>query len=106
MNMRGFAWFRWLVAAVAVLLSSPSFAEDGYDLWLRYRPVEAAAQARYRAAAMAIVRQGDSPTLSAAADELRRGLSGLLARPVGLTAQPAADGAILIGTPASSPLIQ
>ena len=103
--MRGFAWFRWLVAALAVMLSTPSLAEDGYDLWLRYRPVEAAAQARYRAAATAIVRQGDSPTLSAAADELRRGLGGLLARPIAIAAQPV-DGAVVIGTPASSPLIQ
>jgi alpha-glucuronidase len=105
MNMRGFAWFPWLVAAVAVLLPSPSFAEDGYELWLRYRPVEAAAQPRYRAAATAIVKQGESPTLSAAADELRRGLAGLLARPVAIAGQPG-EGAIIIGTPASSPLIQ
>src|SRR3954467_8165056 len=103
--MRVFAWFHWLIAVLALTFSVACFAEDGYDLWLRYRPVEAAAQARYRAAATAIVRQGDSPTLSAAADELRRGLSGLLARPVATANQPG-EGAIVIGTPASSPLIQ
>src|SRR3954462_8346575 len=103
--MRGSGGFRLLAALLALFLSAPAFAEDGYDLWLRYRPVEAAAQARYRAAATAIVKQGESPTLSAAADELRRGLAGLLARPVSIAAQPR-EGAILIGTPASSPLIQ
>lgn len=104
--MRGFAWFRWLVALLAITLSAPSAAEDGYDLWLRYRPVEATAQARYRAAASALVLQGESPILSAAADELRRGLGGLLARPVPVGGRIAADGTILLGTPASSPLIR
>jgi alpha-glucuronidase len=105
MKMRGSAWFRLLIAAIALAFSAPGFAEDGYDLWLRYRPVEAAAQARYRAAAPAIVRLGESPTLSAAAEELRRGLGGLLARPVPIL-ERAADGAVLLGTPASSPLIR
>ena len=104
--MRISHWFHWLVMALAVTFSARGVAEDGYDLWLRYRPIEAAALARYRAAATGIVRQGDSPTLSAATDELRRGLGGLLARPIAVTAAPAADGAILIGTPASSPLIR
>jgi len=104
--MRGFAWFRWLVVALAVTFSAPSRAEDGYDLWLRYRPVEAPALARYRTAATAIVNQGDTPTLSAAAAELQRGLGGLFARPIAVTASPATDGAILIGTPRSSPLIR
>src|SRR3954466_10808306 len=105
MNMRGFAWFRWLLAAIAVLLATPSFAEDGYDLWLRYRPVEAAAQGRYRAAAAAIVRPGGSPTLAARAGELERGTSGLLGRPVPAVNR-VSDGAILLGTPVSSPLIR
>ena len=34
-------------------LTSPVRAEDGYDLWLRYRPVEAVAQ--YRPLATVIV---------------------------------------------------
>ena len=104
--MRLSAWFRWLAAALAFTLSTACLAEDGYDLWLRYRPVEAAAQAGYRAAANAVVVEGGSATLAAAAEELRRGLSGLLARPVAIAARPGADGAILLGTPSSSPLIR
>ncbi len=85
-----------------LLLSVPfaAHAEDGHELWLRYKPVEAPWQAPYRAAATAIVAgEGRSPTLDAARGELLRGLAGLLARPV-----PAGlrDGAIVIGTPASS----
>ena len=33
----------------------PARAEDGYDLWLRYRPMEAGAQAQYRPLATGIV---------------------------------------------------
>ena len=67
---------------LAALLATPAAAEDGYDLWLRYRPIEAPALARYRSQASAIVISGDTPTLRAARDELQRGLGGLLGRPV------------------------
>ena len=53
--------------------------------------------------ATAIVSEGASPSLDAAKSELTRGLSGLLDKPVGAGA--VADGAVVIGTPASSPLI-
>jgi len=92
-----------LFAAGVLLLSAPARAEDGYDLWLRYRPIEATAQAQYRPLATAVVSQATSPTLDAAKTELTKGLSGLLDRPVGAGAL--ADGAVVIGTPASSPLI-
>ena len=75
--------FRFLAAALLVLLTVPARAEDGYDLWLRYRPMEAAVLAQYRPLATAIVSQGASPSLDAAKSELTRGLSGLLDRPVG-----------------------
>jgi len=82
-------------------LTSPVRAEDGYDLWLRYRPIEAVAQ--YRPLATVIVSEGASPSLDAAKAELTRGLSGLLDKPV--SAGAVADGAVVIGTPLSSPLI-
>ncbi|HXB52853.1 MAG TPA: alpha-glucuronidase family glycosyl hydrolase, partial [Rhizomicrobium sp.] len=90
--------------AVLLLLALPARAEDGYDLWLRYRPMEASAQAQYRPLVTAIVWQGaSSPSLDAAKAELTSGLSGLLDRPVGTAS--VGDGAVVIGTPASSPLI-
>ena len=94
---------RFLAAALLLLLAAPARAEDGYDLWLRYRPMEAAAQAQYRPLATVIVAEGNSPSLEAARNELLQGLSGLLARPVG--AGRVSDGAVVIGTPAGSPLI-
>jgi alpha-glucuronidase len=84
-------------------LAVPARAEDGYDLWLRYRPMEAGAQAQVRSLATVIVSEGSSPSLDAAKTELTRGLSGLLDKQV--SAGPVADGAVVIGTPASSALI-
>jgi alpha-glucuronidase len=100
--MRG---FRKAFLVLALLLAAPvsAFAEDGYDLWLRYKPVEARWLAPYRAANTVLVTGTSSPTLDAARDELVRGLAGLLGRPQKTGA--VADGALLIGTPKSSPAI-
>jgi len=94
---------RFLAATFLLLLAAPARAEDGYDLWLRYRPMETGALAQYRPLASVIVSEGASPSLEAAKAELTQGLSGLLDRPV--RAGAVADGAVVIGTPAASPLI-
>lgn len=90
---------RALVALFALITATAAHAEDGYDLWLRYRPPPAAEAAPYRAAIGEVVAEGRSPTLSIAADELRRGLGGMLGAP-----SPDAPPVIL-GTPAASPRI-
>jgi alpha-glucuronidase len=86
------------------LLAAPAASqeEDGYDLWLRYRPVEPDRQARYAASVSSLVEGAQSPTLNAARDELRRGLEGLLGRPVTVARAMDGDGGIIFGTPASS----
>ena len=99
----GSASTRLMVVAILLLLVVPARAEDGYDLWLRYRPMEASALAQYRPLATTIVSQGASPSLDAAKAELTLGLRGLLDRPIG--AGSVSDGAVVIGTPAASPLI-
>ncbi len=56
--------------------------EDGYRLWLRYEPVARPdLLAAYRAAFTDLVFETESPTLSAAREELARGLGGLLGAP-------------------------
>ena len=80
----------------ATLFAGPAHAEDGYDLWLRYRPAAQPARQGYAARATAIVVQGSSPTLDAAASELQRGLSGLLGRRV--VRSDAKDGAIVLAS--------
>jgi alpha-glucuronidase len=93
---------RLLLFALLALASTAAAAEDGYDLWLRYRLIEAPTRARYLERATAIVEDSHRPTLNIAADELRRGLDGLLGSE---TAAGLRDGVIVLGTPASSSLI-
>jgi len=93
---------RKLLMLLLIVFASPAAAEDGYDLWLRYRPVEQPLADRYFQHASAIVAPAQTPALSAASDELQRGLSGLLGRPVPRSIETG-DGSIIMGTPALSP---
>ena len=97
-------------AALALLLlvgaSAPLRADDGYGLWLRYPPVSNPARlGEYRTAITHVVIEGDSPSLSAAREELVAGLRGLLDRELVVEARPIRAGAVIAGTRASSPLI-
>ncbi|TPG53865.1 alpha-glucuronidase family glycosyl hydrolase [Sphingomonas glacialis] len=83
------------------LCATPAFAEDGYDLWLRYRPLAGPAQADAAAHARVIVAPGTSPTIAAAVAELERGFGGMTGRPL-LRAALAEDGAIVLATPAQA----
>ena len=86
----------------AAAVTPRAIAEDGYDLWLRYRPIEAPWLDQYRAAAAEIVQSSRSPTLLAAQAELTRGLAGLLGEAPPLASRVTRSGAIVLGTPASS----
>jgi len=96
----------WCAALFLTLgaLSGTAQAEDGYDLWLRYRPLPADVQTRDRAQATALVIDaGGDPSILKAAEELDRALSGMLgAKPAPGDIQ---SGAILLGT-AAQPRIQ
>ena len=94
-----------IAAAAAMALAPAARAEDGYDLWLRYQPVEASAAGPYRAVARELVIQGGSPTLAVARAELERGLSGLLGAAPSISSDVNADGAIVLGTPATSHIV-
>jgi alpha-glucuronidase len=93
-----------LVCLAALLCAWPSArAEDGYDLWLRYRTVEAPWLARYRASARELV-----PPVAggeAAQQELVRAIGGLLGSRPPTSERPTRDGAIVFGTPQSSTAI-
>lgn len=104
----------WLVL-VMVLVAVPAHAEDGYRLWLRYAELPAASRERAAERLRFIEAPAASTsTLTAAAEELERGLTGLLGRPIdvvppagveeraaGGAAGREADGAVLLGTPES-----
>jgi alpha-glucuronidase len=66
------------LAAMAVPVTAAR-AEDGYDLWLRYAPLEGSEVREAAAALGPVIILGDpTPTSEAACDELQRGIAGLL----------------------------
>lgn len=74
---------RALAPLLLLMLLMPAGAveEDGYDLWLRYRPLEHGAQAQLRPHASAVVYLGtETPAARAAIDELQRALGGMLGK--------------------------
>jgi alpha-glucuronidase len=89
---------------VAASLSVPALAEDGYDLWLRYRMLDTGSIPAAIPARELVVSEA-SPTLSAAGRELATGLGGLAGAPVPVVREPGRAGALLYGTPRSSALI-
>ena len=102
---------RWLLAMAMLGLvasGSAASAEDGYDLWLRYRPLPIDARAALvRSMRTVTVSASPSATITAAAEEVRRGLRGLEGTDE-LTLRTG-DGiarTVLIGTPASMPALR
>jgi alpha-glucuronidase len=103
MAMRRILWL--LCLALAAVLPGVAWAEDGYDLWLRYRPVTQQQTLDYGRSVRMLVPGRGSATLDVAAEELRRGVQGTLGTSLAMSSEASGDGAILIGTPASSPRI-
>jgi alpha-glucuronidase len=102
---RSYAVFIPLVTIIGLLLSASARAEDGYRLWLRYDPLPQTMITVYRPRVASVVVPGTSATLDAIRSELVGGCSGLLGRSLPALAEIDRDGAIVVGTPASSPLI-
>ncbi len=92
---------------IPLLASAPGAgAEDGYELWLRYRPVsDPVMRKSYGASITGVSLEGSSPTLRAARDEIARGLRGLLGVDVPFVPPTARDGLLVAGTPARSSLV-
>ena len=100
-----FAGLAGVLAATAICAAEPARAEDGYDLWLRYKPLAESARTALVGEAGALVTGSRSPTLDAAQDELMHGLSGLIGAAPSTASEVDRDGAIIVGTPTSLPLI-
>ena len=88
-----------------LLLCSQSYGESGYRLWLRYDQInDATLLESYRATLKHLVFPGKSDLMISAKQELRMGLQGLLGQEIAAAAN-AGEGALIIGTPASSKAI-
>lgn len=94
-----------LLMSIAVSGALSVHAEDGYDLWLRYRLLAPEQVKLYRGHASQLIIASATPTQNATRQELQRGLDGLLGQIIPLPDKVSSDGAILVGTPASSPAI-
>ena len=93
--LRGF-----ILAAIIVAVRPPlAFAEDGYELWLRYhRIADAALLKQYRSAVTGLLVSGESATARATSAELTRGLGGLLDATIPPVGDVVSDGALIAGT--------
>jgi len=92
--------------AAGLTLAPNLRAETGHDLWLRYPLVtDSVMRVSYRQAAAALVLPPSSPTSDVIAAELTRGLRGLLGSDVPRVRRPGSDGAVIVGTPSTSPAI-
>ncbi len=91
-----------VILTTFVILSlgiNSTYADDGYDLWLKYNKIDNAQKlAEYQAAISSVVVMGDSPTCQIIKDELKKGLSGLLAKDVPFTNSIEKDGTLAIYT--------
>jgi alpha-glucuronidase len=103
---RGWGMFLLSVLLPALCLAMPSaHAEDGYELWLRYKPVEAGFAGEYRSRSRELIAPVRTPTQRVALAELQRGLQGLLNQLPRASERITGEGAIIVGTPASSAAI-
>ncbi len=88
-------------------IPATGFVEDGYELWLRYRPLEP----RYRAYCSLLLKYVVLPTvmlspiLAAARDEINRGVGGMLGCAPSSESAVSADGGLLVGSPTTLPLV-
>lgn len=89
---------------IFVILTNVARTEDGYELWLRYKPVASAEKARtYRGLIQSFFVAEQTETTTIASKELQKGLSGLLGKTITQSASPEAS---IILARFSSPVIK
>lgn len=93
----------FILLAGLCFLFAPLQAEDGYDLWLRYKRIQDdQVFANYRGQIFGISMEGSSPTISAAREELATALSAMLDKPIAFSKANGKAGWIIAGTPEGS----
>lgn len=97
-----FQAFLWVLAAFA--FANQGHAETGYDLWLRYQPLDAARVQLMAPRLRYVVADDRRPTIRAALDELDRGMAGLIGSAPAHAGAVQGDGGVVLAT-AGSPLL-
>ena len=89
-----------------ILFVSSVHAENGYELWLRYNPLENQSVANdYKKSLKEVVVFGNSETSEAIKKELSIGLRGLLSVEYKVGSNAEVDNCLVVGTPKNSPFI-
>lgn len=94
-----------LAIVIQLFIGTTIKAEDGYRLWLRYDPLPKPLIDASRLRVASVVVQGNSAMLDAIRVELLNGCARLLDSSVAAAETVDRDGAVVAGTPKSSPLI-
>lgn len=82
-------------------------ADDGYELWLKYRKInDEHLLKRYREAIACVIVPGESETLRIIRSELKRSLDVLLGVDMRYRAAAPGEKALVIGTPATSDIVR
>ncbi|HEY0680562.1 MAG TPA: alpha-glucuronidase family glycosyl hydrolase, partial [Chitinophagaceae bacterium] len=96
---------QFMFLLLLMLTARWSVAENGYDLWLRYKPVANKNMlTSYKLAITEILLENKSQTSAIIQDELKRGLESMLGTKITFTSTVKKEGTIIIAG-ASSPLI-
>jgi alpha-glucuronidase len=94
-----------LIIAILLLAGAVVKAEDGYRLWLRFDPLPKQMINLYRPRVTSIVAPGTGATIEVMRTELVNGCAGLFGSPVPVAKDVDRDGAVVVGTPKTSPVI-
>lgn len=94
-----------ILIALSVFVFHLTYAENGYELWLRYKRIEdSGLYHQYRENNRQVIFDAGSDRLQAAKDELRQGLKGLLSLELN-ESKEVVSGCLVVGTPESSAII-
>ncbi|TKC63657.1 alpha-glucuronidase [Pedobacter hiemivivus] len=97
---------RVVLLLLGLLVWTKSNAENGYDLWLRYKPLhETSLKNNYHSVIKQISASGNSASLIAAITELEIGMKGLLNVSLPHVKTVNANGTLLLGTPSTNAAI-
>lgn len=90
---------QWIVMASVLVGSFAVLAEDGYDLWLRYVPVQDTGRLEsYRQKLGRVTVLGEGQTIEVIRRELADGLSGLLDKAITIESEMKAVNGLVAGT--------
>jgi alpha-glucuronidase len=101
-----FSFKHLFIIALILFSTKNTWAEDGYRLWLRYDKISnEKILNNYKTAITELVVFGTSPVIASAKKELKQGLNGLLNQQMAESGAITRNGALVIGTLQSSPVL-